>query len=49
VFNFGSLGQTEQVFDDTARARDRARATQIGVASLAIGVVTGLAAVLLPF
>jgi hypothetical protein len=48
VFNFGPLGQTEQVVDDEARARDRARATQIGVASLAIGVVVGVAAVVLP-
>jgi hypothetical protein len=48
VFNFGQLGQTEQVVDDDARARDRKRARQIGMASVAIGVVVGLAAVQLP-
>lgn len=48
VFNFGLLGQTEQVVDADARARDRKRAIQIGLASLAIGVGVGVAAVLLP-
>jgi hypothetical protein len=36
------------VVDDDARARDRKRARQIGMASVAIGVVVGLAAVQLP-
>ena len=35
LFNFGSLGETQQVPGPEARARDRARATQIGLASLA--------------
>ena len=48
VFNFGSLGETHQVQDDAARARDRARATQIGLASLASGLLVGALAVLLP-
>jgi hypothetical protein len=48
VFNFGPLGQTEQVVDDVARERDRARARQIGLASLAIGVLVGVAAVFVP-
>ncbi len=48
VFNFGSLGETHQVTDDVARARDRARATQIGLASLASGLLVGALAVLLP-
>jgi hypothetical protein len=51
VFNFGSLGETSQVKDDAARARDRARAAQIGLASLvslASGLVVGALAVLLP-
>ena len=51
VFNFGPLGQTELVADvanDEARRRDRSRATQIGLASLAIGVAAGIAAFLLP-
>ena len=48
VFNFGPLGDLEQVADDAARARDRARATQIGVASLAIGALVGVAAAVLP-
>src|SRR5674476_718690 len=32
VFNFGPLGQTKLVADADARARDRSRATQIGLA-----------------
>ena len=47
VFNFGDIGATEQVADDAARALDRARARQIGLASLAIGIVVGVLAVLL--
>lgn len=48
VFNFGEIGQTEQVPDPDARARDRSRAIQIGLASLAAGVVVGATAVVLP-
>ena len=48
IFNFGPLGQAELVADDAARRRDRARANQIGLASLAIGVAVGIAAALLP-
>jgi hypothetical protein len=48
VYNFGELGQTLQVEDTEARRRDRARAIQIGLASVAIGVVVGLVAVGLP-
>lgn len=48
VFNFGVLGGTQVVADSDARARDRARAVQIGLASLAIGGVAGVAATLLP-
>lgn len=48
VFNFGPLGQTQEVADDDARAQDRSKAIQIGLASLAIGVAVGVAAVLLP-
>ena len=48
VFNFGELGHTVDVADAEARALDRARATQIGLASLAIGVCAGLLAVTLP-
>jgi hypothetical protein len=48
VFNFGPLGEVEQVSDDAARARDRARARQIGLASLAIGVLVGVAAAFVP-
>lgn len=48
IYNFGELGQTLQVEDAEARRRDRARATQIGLASVAIGVAVGLVAVLLP-
>ena len=48
VFNFGKLGPTERVATDADRARDRARAFQIGFASFAIGIAVGLLAVALP-
>jgi hypothetical protein len=48
IYNFGELGQTVQVEDAGARRRDRARATQIGLASVAIGVAVGVVAVGLP-
>jgi hypothetical protein len=48
VFNFGTLGETHEVADKEARKRDRTRAMQIGLASVGIGVVVGIAAVLLP-
>ena len=48
VFNFGPLGRMEQVVDADARRRDRVRARQIGLASLAIGIASGVVAALLP-
>ena len=48
VFNFGQLGRTDQVPDEDSRSRDRSRARQIFLASLVIGAVVGVAAVLLP-
>jgi hypothetical protein len=48
VYNFGEVGPTVAVADAEARAQDRAKATQIGLASLAIGVSVGLLAVLAP-
>ena len=48
IYNFGPLGETHGVEDAAARRRDRARATQIGAASAAIGIAAGVAAVLLP-
>jgi hypothetical protein len=48
VFNFGPLGPTETVADPESRARDRAMARRIGAASVAIGMVAGVIAVLLP-
>ena len=48
VYNFGPLGEVERVEDAEARARDRARSMQIGLESLAIGGLAGVAAVLLP-
>ena len=49
IYNFGELGQTAHVEDAEARRRDRARATQIGAASVAIGAGVGVVAALLPF
>jgi hypothetical protein len=48
VFNFGPLGPTEAVVDEEARARDRRRARQIGLASLAVGMLVAIVAVLWP-
>jgi hypothetical protein len=47
LFNFGPVGPTEQALDPADRARDRARARQIGLASLAIGIAVGIVAALL--
>jgi hypothetical protein len=49
IFNFGPVGDTQQVEDEGARARDRARANRIGLASLAIGVAVGVVAAVIPF
>ena len=48
VFNFGEVGDTHHVINDEARAADRRRARQIGMASFAIGVVVAVVAVLMP-
>ena len=49
TFNFGRLGEMSSVVDPVARARDRAMATRIGLASLAVGVIVAIAVVLGPF
>jgi hypothetical protein len=48
VFNFGPVGPMEPVVDPEARRRDRIRSMQIGLASLAVGVVAGIVAAMLP-
>jgi len=48
VYNFGPLGTVQQVIDPAARARDRARSIEIGLASLAIGLAVGIGVALLP-
>jgi hypothetical protein len=48
VANFGAHGRTEAIVDPVDRARDRARARRIGSASLAIGILVGVLAALLP-
>jgi ferric-dicitrate binding protein FerR (iron transport regulator) len=48
VFNFGELGPMHEVADAADKARDRARARQIGFAALVIGAVVAVIAVLLP-
>ena len=48
VYNFGEVGPMIEVVDPEAKARDRARARQIGFASVAIGVAVGVIAAVLP-
>ncbi|MBI3748252.1 MAG: hypothetical protein HY262_05350 [Chloroflexi bacterium] len=48
VYNFGDVGEVRSVGDADARARDRARSAQIGLASLAIGLAVGATAAILP-
>lgn len=48
VYNFGEIGTTERVADPHARARDRIKSLEIGLASLAIGLAVGIGAALLP-
>jgi hypothetical protein len=48
VYNFGPVGTVEPVVDRAARARDRRRSLQIGLASLAVGLAVGISAALLP-
>jgi hypothetical protein len=48
VFNFGELGTTQSVADPEARARDRRRSMEIGLASLAIGIAVGIVAAFTP-
>ena len=48
VFNFGEVGRTDAVNDPDARARDRAMAGRIGLASAVVGAVVAIVAVLLP-
>jgi hypothetical protein len=48
LFNFGPPGATSTVADAAARRADRRRANQIALASLAIGLLGGLVAQLLP-
>lgn len=48
TFNFGPLGGVDQVADPESLSRDRRRATQIALASLAIGIAVGIVAALLP-
>ena len=48
LFNFGALGRVMNVADVHQAAQDRARALQIALAAVGIGLVTGVAALLLP-
>ncbi|HEU4672939.1 MAG TPA: hypothetical protein VFS32_08580 [Candidatus Limnocylindrales bacterium] len=48
VFNFGELGPTTAVEDRAARVRDRRRSFEINAASLLVGIVVAVVAVLLP-
>jgi hypothetical protein len=48
VFNFDDLGPTTKIANPEFRAKDRARATQMLIVTLTIGVLVGLIAVFLP-
>ena len=48
VFNFGPLGGTRRIEDAEAQRRDRVRSLQIFLGALAIGLVAGLVAVVVP-
>ncbi len=48
VYNFGEVGPVTDVIAPDAKARDRARARQIGLAGVAIGVGVGLLAAVVP-
>jgi hypothetical protein len=48
VFNFGPVGSVVTVTDADALARDRRMSRRIGLASLVIGVVVAVVAVLVP-
>ena len=48
VFNLGPVGTVQAVADPIAKARDRARSMQIGVASVLIGVAVAVLAAALP-
>lgn len=48
AYNFGALGTVERVADQGARSRDRRRSLEIQLASLAVGLVVGCSAALLP-
>jgi hypothetical protein len=48
VFNFGQVGTVQRVEDADARSRDRARTIRMVLAGVAIGVIVGILAVVLP-
>jgi hypothetical protein len=48
IYNFGAVGNIERVEDAQARRRDRVRSMQIGLLSLAIGLLVGIAAYAIP-
>ena len=48
IFNTGEIGDDVRVADRRALAADRRMALRIGLGSLAIGLVTGIGAVVLP-
>jgi hypothetical protein len=48
VFNFGQVGELHQIGDAAARSRDRSRVLRMILGGLAIGVIVGIVADLLP-
>ena len=48
LFNFGALGEEQEVADPEARALDAATSRRIGIQSAAVGLAVGAASLALP-
>lgn len=47
IFNFGPLGQSQNVSDDAAKAKDRKKGNQIALYAMLVGVIVAVIAALL--
>ncbi|MGH2464917.1 MAG: hypothetical protein ACRDGI_05610, partial [Candidatus Limnocylindrales bacterium] len=48
IFNFGELGRTDEVVNPEDVARDRRRANEVLLGSLAVGIIVAIIAVVVP-